>query len=66
MNFALFKPAGYPSLLLLAGCCVHAPSVLAQPKPGHPDQAKHYLAYESSITLPNVHGGFDLMAVDVE
>ncbi len=27
--------------------------------------AKHYLVFDSSIVLPNVHGGFDLMAADI-
>lgn len=69
----LFKSPRYASLLLLpVAFCVHVLRLPAQPKsdPGPaavPDgNAKRYLAYESSIALPNVRGGFDLMDVDIE
>ena len=54
------KPPAYPSLLLLLTFSIHAPGLSAQGKD------KHYLAYQASIELPKVHGGFDLMAVDIE
>ena len=46
--------------LVQAGC-----SQQNRTSPGA-DQAKHYLELDSSIALPNVQGGFDLMAVDLE
>ena len=43
-------------LLLAAVFCVHAAD----------RDTKHYLAYQTCIVLPNVRGGFDLMAVDLQ
>lgn len=60
----LFKAAVYPALLLGAVCC---PGQNRAPDPdAKSGSAKHYLLYDSSIALPRVRGGFDLMAVDIK
>ncbi|MCL5744254.1 MAG: hypothetical protein M1541_10075 [Acidobacteria bacterium] len=68
--------AAHAALVLVTVCCLaqdHSPSLLAQTglsKRGQANAAagtaKQYLVYDSSIILPNVRGGFDLMAVDIE
>jgi hypothetical protein len=53
------KPNFYGAVALLAVGCV------ADDRAGAAADAKHYLVYDSSIPLPDVRGGFDLMAVDL-
>lgn len=67
------KRAYYSALVLLTVCGPCRPTLMAQAKSTQPRKtkdagrdAKHYLVNDASITLPNVHGGFDLMAVDLE
>jgi len=68
----MFRRACCFALILLTVCEVNRPSLRAQAKSAQPDKTKvagrdgkHYLVSDSSITLANVHGGFDLMAVDI-
>ena len=66
----LCQPAG-PFLLAVAACLISLP-VWTQAQGGRPlprpagGYSEKSLLFRSSIALPNVRGGFDLMAVDVE
>jgi hypothetical protein len=60
-SMLVYKPAFCAAVGLLAiGCLPHDQARAAEAN------TKHYLVYDSSITLPNVRGGFDLMAVDLK
>jgi DNA-binding beta-propeller fold protein YncE len=59
-SITMSKPNFYGAVALLAVCCVAHDRAGAAAA-----DTKHYLVYDSSIPLPDVRGGFDLMAVDL-
>jgi DNA-binding beta-propeller fold protein YncE len=63
----LCRPRLPRRLILFSICWLLAQAGFSQNQAGPAGaQSGHHLIFDSSITLPNVHGGFDLMAVDLE